>query len=138
MDYTKILRKRLYWAVSYLALGIILNITAFVTASENEFLSVFGSALLVMGIVRIVRHVRLVRSDAAVKKQEIAETDERNIMLAEKARSWAYSLTITIAGAAVIVLSLLGYQEQVLPLAWLVCGMTLLYWICWIIIRKKY
>ena len=138
MDYTKILRKRLYWAVSYLALGIILNITAFVTASENEFLSVFGSALLVMGIVRIVRHVRLVRSDAAVKKQEIAEADERNIMLAEKARSWAYSLTITIAGVAVIVLSLLGYQEQVLPLAWLVCGMTLLYWICWIIIRKKY
>ena len=138
MEYTKSLRKRLYWAVSYLVLGIGLNIIAFVTASENEFLSVFGSALLVMGIARILRHVRLVRSDAAVKKQEIAETDERNILLAEKARSWAYGLTVSLAGIAVIVLSLLRYQELVLPLAWLVCGMTLLYWICWFIARRKY
>lgn len=138
MEYTKILRRRLYWAVSYLALGIILNTAAFVTASENEFITFFGSALLVMGIVRIVRHVRLVRSSSAMKKQEIAETDERNVMLAEKARSWAYCLTVSIAGLAVIVLSLLGWHEQVLSLAWLVCGMTLLYWICWMIIRRKY
>lgn len=138
MEFKKKLKQRLYIAVSYLALGIVLNIAAAVSHSENIFLSTFGTCMIVMGLVRILRHVRLVRSDSAVKRQEIAETDERNLMMAERARAWAFSSTVLGAGVAVIVLSLLGYHDAALPFAWLVCGMTVLYWICWNIIRKKY
>ena len=138
MEFKKKLRKRLYIAVSYLALGIVLNIAAAVTNSANPFLSSFGSCMIVMGLVRILRHVRLVRSDSAVKQQEIAETDERNLMIAERARAWAFSFTVFGAGVAVIVLSLLGYHNVALPFAWLVCGMILIYWICWHIIQRKY
>lgn len=138
MELKKKLRKRLCIAVSYLALGIVLNIAAAVTNSANPFLSSFGSCMIVMGLVRILRHVRLVRSDSAVKQQEIAETDERNLMIAERARAWAFSFTVLGGGVVVIVLSLLGYHDIALPFAWLVCGMTLIYWICWHIIQRKY
>ena len=138
MEFQKKLRKRLYIAIAYLALGLVLNIAATVTGTDNYFFSVFGSAMIVMGLARILRHVRLVKSDSAVKRQEIAETDERNLMIAERARAWAFSFTVFGAGVAVIVLSLLGYHNVALPFAWLVCGMTLIYWICWHIIQRKY
>lgn len=138
MEFKKKLKQRLYIAISYVVLGIIMNIVAFVTESENDFLSIFGTCLLVMGIVRILRHVRLTKSDAAVKQQEIAETDERNLMISERARSWAFSFSILLAGLTGIVLSFLGYRDLALPFAWFVCGMTILYWICWNIIQKKY
>lgn len=138
MEFKKKLRKRLYYAVSYLALGILLNIVAAVTGFENPFLSSFGSCLIILGLVRILRYVRLAKSDSAVKKQEIAETDERNLMLAERARAWAFTLTVSGAGVAVIVLSLMGYHDRALPLAWLVSGMVALYWLCWCVIKRKY
>ena len=59
-------------------------------------------------------------------------------MIAERARSWTFSLTVTLSGAIVLVLNLLGYHDESLPFAWLVCGMVTVYWICYLIIRKKY
>ena len=138
MEYRKKLQKRLYYYIAYVFLGIVLNLVAFITQSDNYFLSGFGSCLLVMGLVRILRHIRLLRSDKAVKRQETVETDERNIMLAEKARSWAFAAYIIITGTAVIVLSLASVHEIAQYLSYSVCLLIVLYWICWIIIRKKY
>lgn len=138
MEYRKKLRKRLYYAISYLVLGLILNTVAFVTETGNPFLSAFGSGLFIIGIVRILRHIRLVKSNAAVKKQEIAETDERNLMLAEKARGWAFIFYIILAGIAVIVLSLLGLHDAAQPFAWSVCLLVFLYWLFYFILKRKY
>lgn len=138
MEYRKKLQKRFYYAVAYLLLGVALNLTAYLTKSENYFLSGFGSCLIVMGIVRMIRHKRLVSSDQAVKKQEIAETDERNIMLAEKARSWAFAAYIILAGTAVIILSLASLHDIAQPLSYSICLLVALYWIFFYILRKKY
>jgi len=59
-------------------------------------------------------------------------------MIAERARSWSFSFSVMIAGIVVIVLSLLGNHDLAQPFAWFVCLMSLLYWICWHIIQKKY
>ena len=74
----------------------------------------------------------------SMRRQELTESDERIRMMAERARSWAFSLTVTIAGIAVIVLSLLGKHDAALPFSWFVGAMVALYWICWLIIRRKY
>ena len=138
MDFKKKLKLRFYIAVSYTVAGLLLLLTAFLSGSDNYFLSAFGSALVVMGIVRIFRHRNITKDDHSLRQQELTETDERNRMIAERARSWAFSLSIILAGAAVIILSLLGHHEEVLPLSRFVCGMTVLHWICWAIIQKKY
>ena len=95
-------------------------------------------ALTVMGILRLIRHRKITKDEAAIRRQEVAETDERTLMMAEKARSWAFTYSILIAGIAVIVLSLMGYHDQAQPFAWYVCGQIGLFWVCWLIIRKKY
>ena len=138
MDFRKKMKHRLWIAISYIALGLILVIADVVNHFENYFFSSFGSALMIMGILRIIRHRKIMRDGQSIRKQELAESDERIRMIAERARSWVFSLSVTGAGILVIVLSILGHHDAALPFAWYVCGMCILYWICFIIIRKKY
>ena len=138
MEFKKKMKQRLIIALSYILVGIVLLAAAFAGKSDNYFFSAFGFALMVMGILRLLRYRKVTASEQTMRKQELTESDERFRMMAERARSWAFSLSIMAAGILVIVLNLLGYQEEALPFAWFVCGMVVLYWICWTIIRRKY
>ena len=138
MEFKKKMKQRLYIAVSYILLGIVLLLAAFAGKSDNYFFTSFGIALMLMGILRLFQYRKITTSDQALRKRELAESDERNRMMAERARSWAFSFSIIAAGILVIVLNLLGYNEEALPFAWFVCGMVALYWVCWLIIKRKY
>ena len=138
MEFKKKLQARLYIAVSYIVIGLVLIAADALNHLENQFFFSFGMALTVMGILRLIRHRKITKDEAAIRRQEVSETDERTLMMAEKARSWAFSYSILIAGIAVIVLSLLGKHDDAQPFAWFVCGQICLYWICWCMIRKKY
>lgn len=138
MDFKKKLKQRLYIAISYIVLGIILITTDILNHFDNYFFFSFGVALLMMGILRIFRYRKITRDEKSVRQQEVAEKDERLLMMSERAKSWAFSFSLMVGGSVVIVLSLLGYHDLAQPFAWYVCGMTVLYWICWNIIRKKY
>ena len=138
MEFQKKMKLRKTIAVSYLILGFSLVIADLLTGSENYFLFHFGVALLTMGCLRLHRNRKITASEETMRKQELSEKDERIRMITERARSWAFSLSVTGSGILVIVLNILGYQEQALPFAWYVCGMVILYWICWLILNKKY
>lgn len=138
MDFKKRLKQRFLTAVSYIVIGLILLLSACLTNFENHFLTAYGIALVLMGTLRLIRHRKITASEQTIRRQELAETDERTRMIAERAKSWAFSLTILLAGIAVIVLSLLDRHEEALPFSWLVCGMVVLYWLCWYFVQKKY
>lgn len=138
MDYKKKLKQRLYVGLFYLVLGLILMLVGIWIYSENSFVFSFGLAILVMGLSRILRYRKIIRDEKYMRKQELIEKDERLLMLSERAKSWVFSFSVMLAGLTVIVLSLLGYNDQALPFAWYVCGMVVLYWIFWFILGKKY
>ena len=138
MEFKKKMKQRFVIALSYILLGIVLLAAAFAGKSDNYFFSAFGFALMVMGALRLLRYRKVTASEQTMRKQELTESDERIRMMAERARSWAFSLSVTISGIVVIVLSLLGMHDAALPFSWFVCGMVVLYWICWMIIRRKY
>lgn len=138
MEFKKKLKLRFTIAVVYILLGLALVYVDLVKASENYFYFSFGLALLLMGILRLFRYRKITKTDQTMRKQELAEQDERIRMIADRARSWAFSISLTAAGIWVIVQNLLGHHQKALPYAWYVCGMVVLYWICFTIIRKKY
>ena len=138
MEFKKKLKQRLYIAVSYIVIGLVLIAADALNHLENQFFFSFGMALTVMGILRLIRHRKVTKDESTIRRQEVAETDERTLMMAEKARSWAFSYSVMIAGIAVIVLSLLGKHDTAQPFAWFVCAEVVLYWICWLLARKKY
>ena len=138
MEFQKKLKQRLYIGVSYIVLGLFLILADVLNHFNNSFFFSFGITLLVMGFLRIIRYRKITKDEKTVRKQELAETDERTRMIAEKARSWAFSFSILACGIVVIVLSLLGYHDEAQPFAWYVCGMVAMYWVFWFILGKKY
>ena len=104
----------------------------------DEFWSGMGSALVVVGAVRLLRYCRLKKNKSYQEKVETAVTDERNQFIRMKAWSWAGYLFIIVSALGTIIFKILGQDLlcQVASLA--VCLMLVLYWISYFVLKKKY
>ncbi len=138
MDYKKKLKQRLYVNLGWAGIGALFILFWCIRQPENTYPLSLGIAFVIMGVIRTIQYRQTVKDEQALRQKELAETDERNQMMSERAKSWSFSISVFIAGNLAIILSLLGKQDLALLFAWFLCGMTLLYWICWNIIRKKY
>lgn len=138
MDYKKKLKQRLYVNLGWAGIGALNILFWCIRQPENTYPLSLGIAFVIMSVIRTIQYRQTVKDEQALRQKELAETDERNLMMNERAKSWAFSISVFIAGDLAIILSLLGKQDLALLFAWFLCGMTLLYWICWNIIRKKY
>lgn len=138
MDFKKKMKHRLYIGIAYCILGIVLIIAEILKSFNNHFISSFGFTLVALGILRIVQNRKITKNEKTMHQRELAESDERNRMISERAKSWTFSFTIMISGILVIILSILGYHDQAQPFAWLVTLMVAIYWIFWLIISRKY
>lgn len=137
MDYKKRLKQRLYIAIIYIALGVMMIAGTFATKPNNDFISSFGFAMIVMGIVRIRNYCMITKNEDTIRKQEIIETDERNISIIHKAKSTAFSIYIILLAIAVIVLSLFNMHKVARWIAYAVCLIVVIYWICYSVYQKK-
>ena len=104
----------------------------------DEFWSGMGSALLVMGVIRLLRYYRLKKNDAYREKMETAVTDERNQFIRMKAWSWAGYLFIMVSALATILFRILGQDLLCQVTSGAVCLMLVLYWISFFVLKKKY
>ena len=104
----------------------------------DEFWSGMGSALVVIGALRLLRAHRLNKNDEYREQMETFQTDERLHFLRASAWSWAGYLFVIIGGISVIVLKLLGRELLSLAASGAVCLMLVLYWVSFLILKKKY
>ena len=137
MDFKKKLKTRLYVAITYIVLGIILIGWGFFAQTNNNYMSYLGLALAVIGCVRIRNYVIITRNDESIKKRQIAETDERNISIMHKARSAAFLVYILISCAVVITLSVLNLHDIAKWIGYSVLSLVVIYWICYWVYQRK-
>ena len=135
MDYKKKLKTRLNTAIIMISVGIIFTVSSIF--ADSEMASTFGAVFLVMGIARVVQYKRLLNDPEEMRRREIVETDERNVMLWTKARSLAFVIYIIALGIAVIVLQLMEMTQAANRVSWCLMGFVVIYWICYFIIVKK-
>lgn len=138
MDFRKKLKIRLFIAIGYVIIGLAMILVFNIIKAENEFLSSFGFALIMVGIVRIRNYILITKNEETITKQQIAETDERNISIANKAKSVSFIIYVLCASVAVIVLELFNKRQLSIILSSTVCALILIYWASyWIISRKS-
>lgn len=137
MDFKKKLKIRLFFAIGYIALGLIMIALFNIIKTENTFLSSFGFALIIVGIAKVRNYFLITKNDETLKKQQIAENDERNISIANKAKSISFIIYIILVCVSIIVLNLLNQVELATILSVSVCVLVLIYWISYWIISKK-
>ena len=130
-------KKDIVFGVIWLLLGLVLTVLCCLETLD-EYWSGMGSALMVVGIVRLLRGYRLSRSETYREKIEVAETDERLHFIRNKAWAWAGYLFIIICALSTIVFRLLGQDLLCMVFGGAVCLMLVLFWVCFFILKKKY
>ena len=104
----------------------------------DSFWSGMGTALMVVGALRLIRAYRFTKDASYREKVEIETGDERNRYLRGKAWAWAGYLFILIAAVAVIALKVAGQELLSMAASGAMCLMLVLYWGAYFLLRKKY
>ena len=129
-------KKTIYHA-SLLVIGLVLIGFAFMEKLD-EFWNGMGSALAIVGGLRLLQDYRLNKNAAYREKVEVAISDERNHFIRGKAWSWAGYLFIIISGLSVIGFKLAGSDVLSVAASGAVCLMLILYWSAYLVLKKKY
>ena len=130
-------KKDIIFGVIWFLLGLALTVLCCLETLD-EFWSGMGAALMVVGIVRLLRNYRLSRSETYREKREVAETDERVRFIRNKAWAWAGYLFIFICAIGTIISKLLGQDLLCIFFSGAVCLMLVLFWVSFFILKKKY
>ena len=130
-------KKEIIFGFVWLGLGLALTLLSGFAALDG-FWSGMGSALLVIGAIRLFRGYRLSKSDTYREQREVAQTDERYHFIRTKAWSWAGYLFILIAALATILFRLLGQELLCMAAGGALCLMLVLCWAAFFILKKKY
>ena len=125
------------YPIALIAAGLVLLGLGFAEIVD-EFWSGMGSALLVIGIIRLLRFYRLKKNDSYRERMETAVTDERNQFIRMKAWSWAGYLFIMVSAVATIIFRILGQDLLSQVAGYSVCLMLVLYWVSYFVLKKKY
>lgn len=104
----------------------------------GEWWGSFGFALLIIGIVNVMRVFRYRNNEAYREKVDISNQDERLRYLSMKAWAWAGYLFVILCGVAVLAFRIIGHEAASLWAAWGVCLLITLYWVSYFILAKKY
>ncbi|MBQ9842074.1 MAG: hypothetical protein IJO42_03070 [Clostridia bacterium] len=104
----------------------------------DSFWSGMGAALLVVGVLRLIQFIRYRSNPDYQEKMETENKDERNRFLSMKAWSWAGYLFVFIAAIGTIVFKLLAMDQLMMLCSGGLCLLLILYWVSYLILRKKY
>ena len=136
MEFKTKLKVRFWMAIAYIVIGLGMIVAFNVMENGNEYLSTLGLILMVLGIARWRNYRRITRNEESVKKQEILETDERNVIIVQKAKGAAFTVMVLLLGIAIIVLNFMQMTAYVQLLFYVLSGLVFIYWASYFIIRK--
>ena len=129
--------KRIYLSIFWIIVGAALFAAGFFEKMDS-FWSGMGCALIGVGIVETIRWARY-RNDPEYKEKFDTQThDERNRFIANKAWAWAGYLSVLTGAAAAITFKIAGKDDISYFCSIAVCLLMILYWICWLVLKRKY
>ena len=129
--------RRIVAYIVYMVLGLALMVLG-ILEIVDPFWSGMGGALIAVGVIRMIHILRYRYDEAYRENMEIETKDERNRFIRNKAWAWAGYLFVLIAAISSIVLKLLGQDLLSIAAGFAVCILVLFYWVCYLVLKKKY
>ncbi len=130
-------KMRLAFSIIWLVIGFVLVGLAF-AGYVDDFWNGMGSAFVVLGILQLLRRYRFNKNEKFREKITTEENDERNHFLRNKAWAWAGYIFVISAAVLCIVLRILGQELLSMAASMACCYMMIVFWISFLILRKKY
>ena len=129
--------KRLIANIVEISIGIILSVLGYM-GMIDEYWTGMGTALIVVGIIFMVRQIRYQTNAEYKDSVDVEVNDERNRYLRLKAWAWAGYMLVLICAFASIIFKLLGNDQLSVMSGGCVCLLIVLYWGSYIVLKKKY
>ena len=130
----RIIKRTVVYGI-YCLVGVFLILTGIFTHREMPL--TLGVAFSIMGAVRLMHYFSLLKNPQKLESREIAESDERNLFLAYKARSLAFSWFVSLSGFAILICFFAGQMLIGQVIAYELCAIVLLYWVIYLILKKR-
>ena len=129
--------KKTAYYTSLIIIGSILISLSFM-GKLDTFWNGVGSALLLIGMIRLLKEHRLNKNEAYRQQVEIYTHDERYQFIRVKAMSWTTYYFIMICAILTFVFYLLNQKFLSMVSSFAICIMLVIYWICYYVLKKKY
>ncbi len=129
--------RRLIFSAVEIVLGAALVLGVRLTGGDSLWLGM-GGALIAVAALQLVFGLRY-RADADYReKVDVEARDERSAFLRARAWAWAGYGSVFVGGIATIVFMILGREELFTLCGSGVCLIMVLYWISFLVLKKKY
>ena len=130
-------KMRVRFALVYIILGVVLLGLQF-AGIVDDFWGGMGTAFIFIGALFLYRSIKYKTNESYRENVDTQVNDERNRFIAMKAWSWAGYLFVLASAICSIVFRVLGMNDMSFFASMCVCAILLLYWISYIVLRKKY
>ena len=129
--------KRLIANIVEIAGGLVLAVCGHMGLID-EYWSGMGTALIIVSVIMLFRQFRYKTNVENKEKVDIEVNDERNKHLRRMAWSWTGYLFVIIAAFGSIIFKIIGMDMYSMAAGFAVCLLITLYWISYVILRRKY
>lgn len=131
------IEKRFYLNIVYVVIGAALLVCG-IFEIVDSFWSGMGGALIGVGAIRIYQYIKFRKNPEYREKIEIEANDERNKFLSGRAWAWAGYIFVILNAIGTIAFKVAGNDLLSQYCSYMVCIVIVLYWVCYLFLRKKY
>ena len=129
--------KRLISISLEIAIGIVLTVCGYAGVID-AYWSGMGTALVIVGALMLVRQIRYRIDETYKENVDVEVNDERNQYIRIKAWSWAGYFFVMAGAFGSIIFKILHQDSLSMFAGCSVCLIMVLYWISYLILKKKY
>lgn len=129
--------RRIVLSIAWILVGAV-TIVLGIMGTLDEFWSGFGGALLAVGILQLIRHIRYKTNEEYKEKIDTEINDERNKFLSGRAWAWTGYIMILATAVGAIVFRIMGEDELCSLCATAISLMAIIYFIAYMILKRKY
>ncbi len=130
--------KKLILSIFWMILGAVLIGLSVTEVLDSSMYAGMGGALITVGALQVARNLRYRKDPEYREKVDTEVSDERNSFLRMKSWSWTGYIVVLAEGFGSVAAMVLGKRELQLTLACSACLIVAVYWITYLVLRKKY
>lgn len=129
--------QRLIANILEIVIGIVLSVCGY-TGIIDEYWSGMGTALVIVGVLMLVRQIRYRTNETYKENVDVEVNDERNQYIRIKAWSWAGYFFVMAGAFGSIIFKILQMDTLSMFAGCSVCLIMVLYWLSYLILKRKY
>ena len=129
-------KNRMMASICWIVIGAAL-VGAHYAGMTDDYWNGLGTALLAVGVLQMIRHVRYRTDEAYQARVDVETKDERNRFISGRAWAWAGYLYVMIGAGASVYFRISGDDLMTQMAARSACLVMLLYWGSYFVLRRK-